>query len=217
MGNEKKAVIFDLDGTIWDAHEQVARSWTRTLSRLSGEDFTLTPEAMMGVMGLSMDEIAARLLPERIGPYSRAEALKTAMEEENEYLKEHPGLFYPGIGGAIERIASHGVGVYVLSNCQSGYIEAMLLKARFAASIAGHLCYGDTGLDKAENIKRLLKDEGIAEAIYVGDTLHDEEEAHRAALAFVHAAYGFGSAVSPEGVATSPAAVYPIAKSLLGW
>ncbi len=211
-----KAVIFDVDGTIWDASDQVARSWSKTLTDIAGTKTVVTIEAMRKAMGLMMEEIARRLLPESLAGLSRADLLERCTEEENAYLAEHPGVYYPGIAECIEHIASH-VKVYILSNAQSGYIEAMLANARFARHVSGFACYGDQKLEKAENLLYLMKKEGIDKAVYVGDTAHDEEEAHKAGLPFIHAAYGYGKAVDPEGSAPAPSAVYPIAKGLLDW
>ena len=41
------------------------------------------------------------------------------------------------------------------------------------------------------------------EAVYVGDTAGDMTAAHSAGLPFIHAAYGFGTADSPEYVISS--------------
>lgn len=215
MGNNK-AVIFDVDGTIWDASDQVARSWSKTLSNIAGEKVVIATEAMRKTMGLMMDEIAKIILPESLGGLDRNALLERCMNEENAYLSEHPGVYYPGVAECIEHIAKH-VKVYILSNAQTGYIEAMLANARFKPFIAGFACYGDQKLEKADNLAYLMKKEGIDEAVYVGDTAHDEEETHKAGLPFIHAAYGYGKAVNPEGSAPAPSAVYPIAKQLLNW
>lgn len=212
----KKAVILDVDGTIWDSSDQVARSWSHTLTRLAGEKIVIPVAKMRSTMGLAMDDIAKIIIPEKVGAYSRSEALTLCMQEENDYLVSHPGVYYPGIAGAIEAIA-HDVPVYILSNCQKGYIEAMLASSRFAHFISGHACYGDNHLEKAENLAYLMKREGIAEAVYVGDTLHDEEETHKAGLPFIHASYGYGKSEHPEGIAPAPSAVYPVAKQILRW
>ena len=188
----KKAVILDVDGTIWDSSDQVARSWSHTLTRLAGEKIVVPVPKMRSTMGLAMDDIAKIIIPEKVGAYSRSEALVLCMEEENDYLVSHPGVYYPGIAGAIA-------------------------SSRFAHFISGHACYGDNHLEKAENLAYLMKREGIAEAVYVGDTLHDEEETHKAGLPFIHASYGYGKAEHPEGIAPAPSAVYPVAKQILRW
>lgn len=59
--------------------------------------------------------------------------------------------------------------------------------------ISGHLCFGDTGTEKGETIRRLMRKHNIESAAYIGDTLGDMEAAEQAGIDFIHAAYGFGN------------------------
>lgn len=213
--NPHKAVIFDVDGTIWNSSKEVAESWALTLSQLAGRPYEMTPEMLASVMGLAMDEIARRLVPSSLGGLTREEIMARLMEEENSYLRLHPGRFFEGISEAIREIAK-SYPVYILSNCQSGYIEAMLSNASFAKCIKRHLCFGDDNLDKAENLALLIKEEKLEKALYIGDTLHDEEETHKAGLPFVHASYGFAKAKAPEAVALGPSDFPNIVRKILG-
>ena len=54
----KTGLIFDMDGTLWDSSENVARSWTEKLHQLGEHRRAITREDIMGVMGLTMDKIA---------------------------------------------------------------------------------------------------------------------------------------------------------------
>ena len=59
---------------------------------------------------------------------------------------------------------------------------------------------GRTGMEKGENIKLIMKRNGIDNAVYVGDTAGDESAARYAGIPFIWAAYGFGKAKAPDGV-----------------
>lgn len=84
--------------------------------------------------------------------------------------------------------------VFIVSNCQSGYIELFLKKTGLAPYVTDTECFGDTGMKKAENIRLVVARNGLQQPVYVGDTKGDEEAAHEAGVPFVHAAYGFGRA-----------------------
>ena len=70
--------------------------------------------------------------------------------------------------------------------------------------IQGHLCFGDTGTEKGETIRRLMEAHGITSAAYIGDTQGDLDAARQAGIPFVFAAYGFGNPESWEAKIETP-------------
>ena len=54
---DKKGIIFDMDGTLWDSAEGVAKSWTRIVNREYDKERVITVEDIHGVMGKTMDKI----------------------------------------------------------------------------------------------------------------------------------------------------------------
>lgn len=51
---------------------------------------------------------------------------------------------------------------------------------------------GNTGNNKADNIKLIMKRNGLKDAIYVGDTIGDYNASVKNKILFVYAKYGFG-------------------------
>ena len=50
------ALLFDLDGTMWDATENIRISWEMAARTFDGlEDRVITKEELQSVMGLPMD------------------------------------------------------------------------------------------------------------------------------------------------------------------
>ncbi len=47
--------------------------------------------------------------------------------------------------------------LYIVSNSESGYIEVFLQTSGLEKYFKGHLCNGDTGLDKGSNIRKLAR------------------------------------------------------------
>ena len=62
---------------------------------------------------------------------------------------------------------------FIVSNCQAGYIRVFLRATGFGHFFKGHLCPGDTGMAKAENIMKIRDDFDLKDPVYVGDTLGD--------------------------------------------
>ena len=72
-------------------------------------------------------------------------------------------------------------------------IEAFLEHYRFGHYFEDIECFGNNGLQKGENIRRLAERNALTKAVYVGDIQGDYDATMEAGLAFIHAAYGFGT------------------------
>ena len=189
------AIIFDVDGTLWDSRVPVAHSWNRSLSRYTGRPVEFTPEYLGQFFGRTMEEIAAVLLPDA----PREEQLAfgdVCFREENEWLEQEPGVLYPGVAETLETLCKQKP-LYIVSNCQSGYIEVMLKTTHLGAFFSGHLCYGDTGEGKGKNLVTICKRYGLTDPIYVGDTQGDADACAEAGMPMIYAAYGLGNVKNP--------------------
>lgn len=142
-----------------------------------------------------MDEIGRLMLP-TLDDEKRAEVCQACYDYEDAYLEKHSGVFYDGVIDTLNELAKD-YNLYVVSNCQVGYIETTLRYANMTDKVKDHLCYGDTGLHKGETIKLLMKKNNIDEAIYVGDTQGDFEACEMANIPMIFASYGFGKVEKP--------------------
>jgi phosphoglycolate phosphatase len=82
--------------------------------------------------------------------------------------------------------------MYIVSNCQEGYIETFLHYHRLETYFKDFESHGRTKLSKGENIRLVMMRNHIEEAVYIGDTRGDMEAAEQAGIPFIFAAYGFG-------------------------
>jgi phosphoglycolate phosphatase len=193
-------VIFDVDGTLWDSAEEVSNAWSSVLLKHPElGSLRITAEDMYRYMGHTMEEIALMMLPDA-GEKQRKEVMEECMEVENTWLTTHSGRFYPALAGTLDRLLTMGCRLYIVSNCQDGYIQAMLTCGDLTSKISDFECFGRTNLQKGDNILLLMKRQGIdpETAVYVGDTAMDEKAAKHAGIRFIHAKYGFGKADAPD-------------------
>lgn len=210
----KKGIIFDVDGTLWDSAKPVAESWTLMLERRYPElARIITPDDMYRNMGKTMDAIGADLFP-GLAPDKRDEVMDACMRYENEYLADHPGVTYPNMKETLAAL-SREYGLYIVSNCQEGYIEALMAACGIASYISDTECFGATGRPKGDNIRLVMERNGLEKCLYVGDTAMDQEAAGKAGIPFVFASYGFGQASGADAVIGSLAELPRAVKEIL--
>ena len=184
-------VIFDLDGTLWDASVPVADSWNVVIEKEVGKEYTLSSEDIMKYMGLTMTEIADRhfgFLPEK----ERYELSHKCEVFENGYITEHGGTLFDGVEETLAKLKDMGVPMAVVSNCQEGYVKAFLDSMDMWKYFVDYEEWGRTFLLKADNIKLVMERNGAAKGIYVGDIQKDSDAAHKAGIDCIYASYGFG-------------------------
>lgn len=196
MKNCKQAILFDLDGTLWDSSENVMRSWNEALGLL-GVERSFDAQAMRSLMGLPMDEIFQALLPDIQGE-DRKKAEDFCEQYENEYVERHGGNLYPDVEEVLSRLHERYF-IAIVSNCQKGYIEAFLRHYGFEKYIDDLESFGGTGQGKAENIRLVMERNQLESGWYVGDIYKDYAASTEAGIPFILAAYGFGPfAYSPS-------------------
>ncbi len=188
---EKSGIIFDMDGTLWDSAKAVADSWTEVVAREYTPERVITEEEIKSVMGLTMDKLAARIFPE-LPEEKRLQLLEVCGKEENEYLRTHGAIVYPQVEETFQKLKEK-YHLYIVSNCQSGYIEAFLEYYGYEKYIEDTECYGNNGLVKGENIRKVAERNHLTKAVYVGDIQGDYDASMQAGVEFIHAGYGFGT------------------------
>lgn len=183
-----RALIFDLDGTLWDATGTLTALWQRELQR-AGVKSSLRREDMIRGMGLGPEALAAHLAPE-LPAARRLPFFQHVNRMVTDAIPVYGAELYPDLVPTL-RDLSENYRLMIASNCIDGYIEAFVHYAGVEAFICDFLHPGITGRPKADNIRLLMERGGIAEAAIVGDTVLDFEAAQGAGIPFIHAAYGF--------------------------
>ena len=210
----KPGIIFDMDGTLWDSSEGVAISWTEIVNKEYDKERVITAEDIQGVMGRTMDKIADALFAE-LSKEERMALLRKCCVYENEYLKEHGGILFPELEKTFTALREN-YDLYIVSNCQAGYIEAFLDHYGFWQYFKDIECYGNNDLPKSENIKKIVERNNLTKAVYVGDIQGDYDATMAAGLPFIHAAYGFGTIAQETAKVDSFAELVKVVPEVLG-
>ena len=194
----KKAIIFDLDGTLWDATGCSVDIWNRVFDKHGKTAIRMTQKISSSLMGKTMPEIGAALFPD-MTEEERMSIVNDFGDEEVKYLSEHGANVFDGVKETLSELEKD-YDLYIVSNCQDGYVPVFLHAHNMGHHFKDIEMSGRTGMEKGENIKLIMKRNGIDNAVYVGDTAGDESAARYAGIPFIWAAYGFGKAKAPDGV-----------------
>lgn len=185
------ALIFDMDGTLWDAREQVTKGWNLAYEAYTGKPGWLTMENFACHFGATLYDLVRIAFPgvaeeEIDGINNLCQASQTKV------LRQEPGVLYPGVLELIPKLAEH-YDLYIVSNCGAGYIEAMLEGTGLGRYFQGWMCYADTLSPKGVTIQALMKRYGLTHSLYVGDIQGDADACKQAGIDIIYAAYGLGS------------------------
>lgn len=188
-------VVFDLDGTLIDTAHDLVASLNHTigiegLEPVGYSDLTY----LVGHGGLVMIKRAFALRGREI---SESELQRMLGVFVDHYADAMPGVSvpYPGLTGAMERLAGAGYRLAVCTNKMEGLARRLLdglgLTARFAA-ITG----GDTFAVRKPDAEHLLGTVRLAEAdprrtVMIGDSLNDMLVARNADVPSIGVPFGY--------------------------
>ncbi len=190
-----RAVIFDLDGTLWDVFDSTFDS-----ANIVAEKYGLkriSKDTICKGFGCNKEESAKLYFP-----YLEYEKSKDIMDEISkvniENLRKNGGGLYPHLEETL-KILKENYDLYIVSNTgKEEYIEAFLISSKLEEYFKDYAAASFLGISKANAINKVIADNAIEQAVYVGDTIKDLEAAKGANVPFVYAKYGFGKVHGTE-------------------
>ena len=189
-----KNIIFDLDGTLWDSREQVIQAWKKVLSNNINKNLNIN--SLNNLMGKTNEEYMKILFPK----YNINDAMtlmKKCEEQEIICLNSNGANLYKNTINTILNL-SKNYNLFIVSNCQKGYIESFLNYYNLNSYFKDIECNGNTNLQKTDNISLIIKRNKLSQqnTCYIGDTNDDYIASIANKIIFIYAKYGFG--ICPE-------------------
>ena len=192
---KRDSIIFDLDGTLWDASETVVRAFNDSIQAI-GFDINLTSQTVRDFSGMKMDDIFTQYFS--FVPKGKLHEFETIYaEKESQYLQQFGGELFPNVKETLEKLVGN-YQLFIVSNCMKGYIENFIEFFSFEDLFEDFECFGNDGLPKDKNIRMIVERNNLQNPVYVGDTIWDKESSEKAGVDFIHAAYGFGKIENPK-------------------
>ena len=190
------SIIFDLDGTLWDATEASAIGWNKALAKVNFHKYIITARTIKDICGLPFDECVSYVFGN--DDQIDCELIEPIIdEEEKKSLELLGGPVFEDVISGIEQL-SRKYKIFLVSNCQSWYLELFWKQYRKKKHFHDSDCYGDSGVSKCQMIRNTAIKHSLKNPIYIGDTEGDMISSHNANVAFGFAKYGFGKIKNPK-------------------
>ncbi|WPV02194.1 HAD family hydrolase [Mucilaginibacter sp. cycad4] len=184
------SLIFDMDGTLWDAVDTYAESWNLIFQKLDIQR-TIKRDELLHVIGMDGKKLTRVMLPE-FDEEKGMEIYNAVNQVRREILPTSGGIMYKGVTEGLEQLAGK-YKLFVLSNCAVGIIPLFLTWAGINEVITDSIAYGTNQMPKNHNMHVLMNKHNLQSPVYIGDTNGDAEQTRLAGIPFVFVSYGFGN------------------------
>lgn len=188
------SLIFDMDGTLWDAVPSYCKIWEYTLDEFGLGDIKVTREELDRLMGKPVDILVDTIVTRHV---DRTRFLEALDANEDRLMPVLGGRLYPGVKETIRELARDHK-LFMVSNCSPKGAVNFMAYSGLTDCFTDSLTYGQTHVGKDVNIATLVSRYGLASPLYVGDTQGDADASHRAGVPIAWAAYGFGHVSDPD-------------------
>lgn len=184
------SIIFDMDGTLWDAVDTYTESWNIVFREL-GIDKTIERDELAKMVGWEGRKVWNAIMPGYA--VERQEEIYAKVNDVRKVLlPQKGGVLYDGVKEGLAQLASK-YQLFIVSNCAKGIIRLFIDWAGIDEHIIDEVAYGINYMPKHHNIKLLVDKHQLKNPVYVGDTEGDGEQSRLAGLPFVFVSYGFGA------------------------
>lgn len=184
------SLIFDMDGTLWDAVDTYVMSWNEG-ARLENIDRVYTRADLDHVMGWERGKVLPYMFPDKTTE-EQERIYETINQCRAKIIPKHGGILYDGVREGIIKLASE-YKLFIVSNCPKGLIAEFMKWAKLEDYFVDEMAHGVNSMPKSHNIKLLMKKHGLKNPVYIGDTHGDSRDSRVANIPFALVTYGFGT------------------------
>jgi phosphoglycolate phosphatase len=215
-----RLVVFDCDGTLVDSQHAIVAAMQIAFGEMGLDE--PDPSSVRHVVGLTLEDAIARLLPRALPELHRqtAAAYRRAFQTLRS-RPDHQEPLFEGIGAVIDALAGAGILLGVATGKSRRGLVATLDRHGLGNRFVTLQTVDDNpGKPAPGMLLRAMLEAGVEpdETAMVGDTMYDIEMARNAGTAAIGVAWGYHVAeeLAPyaDAVAASPPALLPIIVTL---
>jgi len=183
------SLIFDMDGTLWDAADTYVASWNAGFKK-ENVDKIISREDLGHMMGWEKRKVLEHIMPD-FDEEKQERIFSTINDFRSELIPEMGGILYEGIKDGLTQL-SKNYKLFIVSNCPENLIRQFMEWADITHLITDEIAHGVNFKPKHYNIRLLIERYDLKSPVYIGDTETDSIESRKAQLPFVFLSYGFG-------------------------
>ena len=151
------SIGFDLDGTLWSSMNCITSAWQTVAEEYN---VNVPDDAQMrSVMGLNRIDLMKKLFPDMERKEADAFFDRATVECVRE-LERNGGILYDNVEETLSELSKH-FKLYIVSNCQESYMNAFLSYHKLGKYFCDFAFEDPETLSKGENIKKVLKRNGL--------------------------------------------------------
>ena len=189
MNENFDSIIFDMDGTLWDAVNTYAKSWNIYFYK-NGINRKITKKVLDNLMGLEESLYLEQVIPE-FPSGKRKEIYSDVINLQYGLIEKEGGHLYDGVFDGIKKLSEY-YQLFIVSNCPEYTIRCFIKWSKLENYFKDSISHGENLKPKFENIELLKKKHKLSLPIYIGDTDSDRIQSEKANIPFVFMDYGFG-------------------------
>ena len=183
------SLIFDMDGTLWDAIDTYATAWNECFKKMN-IDRSINKELFAGIMGWERKKALAHMLPDYEEDY-RETIYEAVVKTQDELIPEIGGNLYDQVEEGIAALSTQ-YKIFIVSNCPKDTIKQFIKWSGLTPFVTDEIAHGVNSKPKHYNIQLLVKKHNLMHPVYIGDTESDRIQSELAGLPFIFVSYGFG-------------------------
>lgn len=184
------SLIFDMDGTLWDATDSYVLAWNEGLKLLKRPE-RVDRAILDSMMGWERNKVFQKVFP-TVEESAYDAIYQTINSVQDKIIPEKGGVFYPDVIESL-KLLSKKYKLFILSNCPANTIKQMIAFGHLEKYITDEIAHGFNHKAKHFNINLLIEKHKLKSTLYIGDTNSDSLQCQIAKIPFCLVTYGFGS------------------------
>ena len=210
----KKNIVFDYDGTLHETIRIYAPAFRMNYRILMEQGLAAPREFTDDEIGRWLGYTAADMwnaFAPQLPAEEKAACSNRIQNEMQRLTLNGTAQLYPEIPGIMDRLKARGYGIWFLSNCKNGYLEAHRKRFGLDRWFDGYYwAEAENWATKTEILKKILH-EHPGDAVMVGDRFIDIDAGNACGIPTIATAYGYGASEeykSASAIAETPSGMF---------